>query len=98
MGTLNKPATIVVAAAAGFPAWLWLIITEPDKRSPDQSCPAVIDAWTRLTLYSYHNLKNLWTELFRCDAQWWSKFTGFAMVTETLIILCLLIVILRRKE
>ena len=85
---------IALAAACGFPAWIWLQISEPDKRLPDQTCAAVVDAWARLAeLFSFHNLKNLWTELFRCDAQWWSKFTGFTWVSSAMIILALLIVI-----
>lgn len=29
----------------------------------------------------YHNYKNLTTEYVRADAQWWSKFLGFVIVT-----------------
>lgn len=29
----------------------------------------------------YHRLKNVTTECFRADAQWWSKVSAFAVVT-----------------
>lgn len=50
---------------------------------PDFGCAAVVDAFDRIEAAGrwYHDHKNLLTEAFRCDAQWWSKFTVQAIGT-----------------
>ncbi|WP_119270847.1 hypothetical protein [Taklimakanibacter deserti] len=50
---------------------------------PDLTCPMVIDAFERLDAAGrwYHDAKSLFTEAFRCDPQWWAKFTVQAIGT-----------------
>lgn len=92
---MNKSRTIVMAFAAGIIAWPWLMLTEEEKRSPDMSCPAVGEAWARVSDWSrwYHDLKNLLTEMFRCDAQWWSKFSAWLICAEALLLVLALSII-----
>jgi hypothetical protein len=47
----------------------------------------VIDAYQRIEVCDahdscYHDLKNLWTELVRADAQWFGKFLAFVIMVQ----------------
>lgn len=74
---MRRFGTLLAAFAAMLPAGPLLIIN--GEFWPDTSCPAIADAWLRIEALGrlYHDLKNLMTELFRCDAQWWAKETLF---------------------
>jgi hypothetical protein len=81
-------AIFLAAVAAELVLALWLL---EGKTWPDVACPAVVDAWQRIDAPGrlYHDLKNLGTELFRCDSQWWFKFSGFMWVSEAVVIIAL---------
>lgn len=71
----NKSIILIAAIIVELFAFPFLLIE--GKFWPNQSCIMIIDAWERIGLAGqlYHDLKNLMTELYRCDPQWWSKFS-----------------------
>lgn len=73
------PLAVLAAFAAMLLAGPLLLLE--GKVWPVTSCAAVVDAWLRIEVLGrlYHDLKNLMTELFRCDAQWWAKETLFVV-------------------
>jgi hypothetical protein len=76
---VRKPVAFLAALLVMLPAGPLLLL---ERLLPDTSCAAVSDAWLRIFEIAgrlYHDLKNLMTELFRCDAQWWAKETLFVV-------------------
>jgi hypothetical protein len=69
--------TALVASGLALPALL-----VQGRVTPDTSCPVVTDAWQRLAEEGrlYHDLKNLSTEMVRCDSQWFIKATMFVVL------------------
>lgn len=94
----SGPVIAISTALAGVIAWPALMFQ--GETSPDRSCLAVADAWARIAALGrwFHDIKNLGTELFRCDPQWWFKFSSFVGTVESLMIVALAIwaIILRR--
>jgi hypothetical protein len=77
---MKKPLALLGAFLAMLPAGPLLLLE--GRVWPDTSCAAVSEAWLRIFEIVgrlYHDLKNLMTELFRCDAQWWAKETLFVV-------------------
>lgn len=76
---MKRTTAFIAACVCMIPAAPILFVE--GKLFPDTSCPAVIDAWARIDALGrlYHDLKNVMTELFRCDAQWWAKVSGFTI-------------------
>lgn len=72
------PLTFAAAVLAMLPAGPLLFL---EGKVAPKTCPAVTDAWARIEELGrlYHDLKNLMTELFRCDPQWWAKVSGFVI-------------------
>lgn len=81
---MKRFLTILAALLASAVALPSLLLE--GRVTPDTSCPAVADAWRRIEDSGrlYHDLKNLSTELVRCDSQWWAK--AFACVVLALVI------------
>jgi hypothetical protein len=77
------PVIFLVAASAEFLFFAYPFLALEGRWLPDLTCLAVTDAFERIETAGrwYHDHKNLLTEAFRCDAQWWSKFTIFAIGT-----------------
>lgn len=88
-------STFFVAALTGIISWPLLIVND---RPLDTSCPAVEDAWIRIEEAGrlFHDLKNLLTELFRCDPLWWAKFASFTWALSLILIVVLLVMLAMR--
>lgn len=83
------PSVWLLVAMTGLIAWPALLAD--GETWPATACVAVVDAWERIALAGrlFHDLKNLLTELFRCDPQWWAKLASFVWTVETIVILSL---------
>lgn len=76
-------AIFLTAAAAETVLQAYVVLGLKGQWLPDLTCAAVLDAFERVEAVGrwYHDHKNWLTEAFRCDAQWWSKFTIQAIGT-----------------
>ena len=74
MRAILTVALAIVASAISFPA---MVLTE---RALPNTANLKPDSWARIREpgQSFHDLKNLTTELVRADPQWWSKAFSFA--------------------
>jgi hypothetical protein len=69
----------ILASGISFPAMLF-----------ERALPNMPDDLRLVTEgSSYHWLKNLTTECYRADAQWWSKASCFAFLTSAVAQICL---------
>lgn len=80
--------TACLAAGSAFP----VMFTQ--RMVPKMECAAVGDAWIRIATEGrlYHDLKNLISELIRCDSEWWGKFLMFVILMLVLYIVIAAIV------
>lgn len=91
-----KAGTVIILLTAITGIISWPLLLLEGKTWPETSCLAMLDAWERI-YYAlahdiwrlFHDLKNLGTEAFRCDAQWWFKFTSFTWVGGSLLVVAL---------
>ena len=74
MRAILTVALAIAASAISFPA---MVLTE---RALPNTANLKPDSWARISEpgQSFHDLKNLTTELVRADPQWWSKAFSFA--------------------
>ena len=74
MRVILTVALSIAASAISFPA---IVLTERGLPNTTNLKP---DTWARVREPSqtFHDLKNLTTELVRADPQWWSKAFSFA--------------------
>lgn len=65
----------LIASAVSFPAMLF------ERALPNMPADERLDTEGSL----YHWLKNLSTECYRADPQWWSKASAFAVLVLTIL-------------
>jgi len=68
-----------ICSALSFPA---MVVT--DRALPRPPAPERVQ-WQEDRSW-FHNMKNETTEAVRADAQWWSKFLAFVVVTQAGVI------------
>lgn len=93
----SGPVIAISTGTAGLIAYPALMLQ--GEAWPVTSCFAVADAWERIAALGrwFHDIKNLGSELYRCDPQWWFKFSSFVGSVEALIILALVIYVVILK-
>lgn len=79
-----------LASAIGFTVqWKeqWLPAPPTAERLWKGIAPAPgLDRPIELLKWAFHFLKNVTTETYRADCEWWSKFTAFTICVETALL------------